>query len=150
MLNFLVDENIKALKEKNDLTRSVLTSVIANVKKTAIDRGCRNNITDDLVKEVLRKEEKTLVEMINTCPEARNDLKTEYEAKLQVLHLYAPKLITDPTEIKSIILRECWDIDFVPKAKGIIMKKMSSKFKGEIDMKVVQQVVTDLLREGNA
>jgi uncharacterized protein YqeY len=149
MLNFLVDENIKALKERDDLTRSVLTSVIANVKKAAIDKGCRDNITDDLVKEVLRKEEKTLVEMVNTCPDSRIDLKEDYQAKLQVLRMYAPKLITDPAEIKSIVLRECWDIDFIPTAKGIIMKKMSSKFKGEIDMKVVQQVVTDLLREGN-
>lgn len=147
MLNHLTNENIKALKEKDELSRSVLSGVIANIKRAAIDQGCRDNITNGLVTEVLRKEEKTLNEMISTCPTDRPELREQYEAKLEVLRRYLPELITDPVKVRTIVASNCIDLDFTNVNRGKIMKRISTEFKGQVDMKVVQQVVTDLIKE---
>lgn len=147
MLNYLTNENIKALKEKDELSRSVLSGVIANIKRAAIDQGCRDNITNGLVTEVLRKEEKTLNEMISTCPTDRPELREQYEAKLEVLRRYLPELITDPVKVRTIVASNCIDLDFTNANRGKIMKRISTEFKGQVDMKVVQQVVTDLIKE---
>lgn len=147
MLNYLINENTKALKEKDTLSRSVLSGVIANIKRAAIDKGCRDSITDDFVTEVLRKEEKTLNEMIDTCPEDRPELKRHYKNKLDILHKYLPELITDPVKIRTIVASNCIDLDFTNANRGKIMKRISTEFKGQVDMKVVQQVVTDLIKE---
>jgi uncharacterized protein YqeY len=147
MLNYLTSENIKALKEKNELSRSVLSGVIANIKRAAIDQGCRDNITNGLVTEVLRKEEKTLNEMITTCPTDRPELREQYEAKLEVLRKYVPELITDPDKIRHLITNTCIDIELTTSNKGKIMKTMSTEYKGQVDMKVVQKVVSELIEE---
>jgi uncharacterized protein YqeY len=146
MFNYLLEEYGNALKDGKSFKRKTLSGVIANIKKTAIDRKCKDSISDDLVLEVLRKEEKTVNEMIDTCPEDRRDLKVDYLTMLEVLHMYIPKLITDPDDIRELIITTCSDIEFTMQNKGKIMKTMSTNFKGKVDMKAVQQVLTDMLK----
>ena len=50
-IEILQKEMIKALKEGNKFRKETISSLIAAVKKAAIDRGCRDNITEELVNQ---------------------------------------------------------------------------------------------------
>jgi len=49
---------IAAMKNKDKARKDTLSSLIGAVKKTAIDKMCKDNITDTLVDEVILKEKK--------------------------------------------------------------------------------------------
>ena len=64
--NELYNAMVTAMKTKDTVERDVLRAVIANIKKTAIDQGCKDNYTDDICNSVLLKEKKTLEEMYHS------------------------------------------------------------------------------------
>ena len=145
-LEFLQNAMYTAMKAKDVASKEVLSSIIGNVNKVAIDRKCKDNITEQLVDEVILKEKKTLQEMIDTCPSDRVDTLAAYKERFNILNNYAPKIISDSTEVREIILQCCVGIDFAMKNKGVIMKTISAQYKGKIDMKVVQEVVNSLVK----
>lgn len=144
-LEYLQQAMYGAMKDRNIVCKEVLSSIISNVKKVAIDRMCKDNITEQLVDEVILKEKKILQEMIDTCPADRADTLSLYREKLNIVESYAPKIISDPTEIRELVLQCCAGIDFTVKNKGLIMKTISAGYKGKVDMKVVQEVVSMLM-----
>lgn len=135
-------EMIAALKEKDTLRKDTLSSVIAAVKKVAIDKGCRDNITEDLIIECIRKEIKTLQEQIDTCPVDRVELLEEFRWKKDFLSQYVPQLVTDYDEIVKMVTNLVRDITIVD--KGQLMKIVMPQLKGKVDMKVANQVVSDI------
>ena len=146
-LEFLQNEMITALKKGDKMRKDVLSSLVGAVKKAGIDNGCRDNIPESLVDTVLVKEQKTMQEMIDTCPAEREEILTVYKAKMDIIKEFAPQLLTDPTEIKNAveaILAEA-NIELIKKNKGVIMKTIMPKFKGKADMGVVNQVIGGLL-----
>lgn len=145
-LEFLIQENNNALKKHLNLTRTVLTSVIANIKKAAIDKGCKDNITEQLVDEVLLKELKTVNEQIFTCPKDRADKWAEYRCVKEVLEKYAPVIITDKDEIAEMIKEACADagIEIVKANLNTARKQLMPQFKGKADMKIVNQVMGEV------
>ena len=146
-LEFLQNEMITALKKGDKMRKDVLSSLVGAVKKAGIDNGCRDNIPESLVDTVLVKEQKTMQEMIDTCPAEREEILTIYKAKMDIIKEFAPQLLTDPTEIKNAvkaILSEA-NIELIKKNKGVIMKTIMPKFKGKADMGVVNQVIGGLL-----
>ena len=52
-----------AMKAHDTAKKDVLSSIIANVKKAAIDKRCKDAITEQLVDEVILKEKKILVNL---------------------------------------------------------------------------------------
>jgi uncharacterized protein YqeY len=140
-LEHLQVEMIKAMKEHNQIRKYAISSMIEAVKKSAIDKKCRDNIPESLIDEVLIKEKKTTQEMIDTCPANRQDLLEDYKAKMAVISEFAPTLLNDPAAIKQEILDS--GIPVEKKNRG----KMMALFKGRADMKVVNQVVMSLLAE---
>lgn len=141
-LEFLNKEIIEAMKAGDTLTRDVLRSAVGNIKKIAIDKKQKDNITESLVDEVLLKEKKTLQEMIDTCPTDRTDTLKLYKAKMQILEHYAPRLITDEKEIESLIYDICKGRDF--ENKGAVMKFVMPQLKGKVDMKIANQVLKEM------
>ena len=135
---------IKAMKNKDKLRKDVISGLVDAVKKASITDIGRIEITEDLITQVLLKEQKTMQEMIDTCPETRQDLLTEYKAKLTIVNEFAPQLITDPTEIKALIeeLVEETDLTLTKADRGKFMKI----FKGKVDMKVANQVLGGMLQ----
>ena len=99
VLEKLQSEMIAAMREKNKSRKDTISSLIGAIKKTAIDKMCRDNITDELSNEVILKEKKTVQEMIDTCPLNRSDLLFEYKERLCVIEEFAPTLITDKNVI---------------------------------------------------
>ena len=145
-LEQLQNDMKQAMKDKDVITRDVLRSVIGAVKKTAIDERC--DITEELVDRVLLKEKKTLQEQIDTCPADRLILLEDYKNKMTVLDNYCPKLLDNPEEIKDIIIRglAAAGVEPVKANKGAAMKLLMPQFKGKADMKIVNQVIGELLK----
>ena len=137
---------MSAMKNNDTIRRDVLRSIIAAVKKSAIDNRCE--INEELVDKVLLKEAKTLQEQIDTCPEDRTDLKLEYNSKFVVLNEYVPKLIDDPEVIRKDVRSILYTlgIEETKANKGAVMKAVMPHFKGKADMKIVNQVIGEMLK----
>ena len=136
-----------AMKANDAIRKSVLSSVIGAVRNAAIAEKCRDNISEELVSKVLLKEKKTLQEQIDTCPAERNDLMNEFKLRMVIMEEYAPKLLDNPVEIKEIMIRElaAAGIEPVKTNKGAAMKLLAPQFKGKADMKIVNQVISEVL-----
>ena len=139
-LKVLQNEMVAALKARNKFRKDVISSLVGAVKKAAIDKNCRDNVTEELVNAVLIKEQKTMQEMIDTCPATRPEVLAEYTAKKQIIDEFAPQVITDPAQIKTIV--EAIGIDLTKKNRGAIMKVLKDNL---VDMKVANQVVGGML-----
>ena len=136
-----------AMKAGDMATKNVLSNMIDACQKATITSKGRVEITKQLVDEVLIKYQKTIQEMIDTCPADRTELMEKYTAEMAVVKEYAPQLITDIQTIKNRISVLITDADLVPdkKSKGAIMKLASAEFKGKADMKIVSQAVAEML-----
>ena len=139
-LKVLQNEMVAALKARNKFRKDVISSLVGAVKKAAIDKNCRDNITEELVNAVLIKEQKIMQEMIDTCPATRPEVLAEYTAKKQIIDEFAPQVITDPVQIKTMV--EAIGIDLTKKNRGAIMKVLKDNL---VDMKVANQVVGGML-----
>ena len=84
---------VAAMKAKDKTTKDAVSSLISAVKKAAIDEGCREDVPEALVDRVILKELKTVKEQLDTCPENRDDLRAEYQARYDIYQEYAPKMI---------------------------------------------------------
>lgn len=149
-LEQLQKDMIQAMRDKDILKKNVLSSAINAVKNAAIAKKCKDNITEDLVNEVLLKEKKTIQEMIDTCPNTfeRHDTYIEYVNMLNIIDTYAPKLETNPAIIELDIKMQlaAAGIEPVKANKGAVMKLVMPQFKGKADMKVVNQVIGEILQ----
>lgn len=145
-LETLQRAKIVAMKNKDIETRDILTNMIDAVQKAGITPKGRIEITEQLVNEALLKYQKSVQEQIDTCPSSRTDLLAKYEAEMNVVRQYAPQLITDTNEIKNFILDIVnGEIEFTKSNKGKIMKTISPILKGKVDMKIVNQVIGEML-----
>lgn len=142
-----IQESIKiAMKTHATLEVETLRSVVAAVKKAAIDRQCE--ITEKLVDEMLLKEVKIIKEQIETCPETRPEMREEYEHRLMIVENFAPKLVTDPIEITAMVEATLVKagVDIETANKGQVMKAIMPVLKGKVDMKIANQVIATLLK----
>ena len=133
---------IAAMKAKDKPRKEAISSLVSAVKKAAIDAGCRDDIKEDMVDQVILKELKTVKEQIDTCPAEREDLKAEYQFRYDVIQEYAPSLMSEE-EIRNFIMEKFADI-VAQKNKGMIMKNVMPELKGKADGKLINQVVAKL------
>ena len=140
-LEKLQQEMNNALREHNQNKRLVLSGLIAQIKKAAIDANCRDNINEDFVDKEIIKAGKVIQEMIDTCPNNRNDLMEKYIAQKDIIQSYAPTLIADKDEIKNIIESH----PEIPRTKPNLMKFFSQNYKNKVDMKIVNIVVGEYI-----
>lgn len=144
-LEVLQNEMINAMKSGNKFRKNVVSSLVDDVKKAAINKNCRDNITEEMTNEVLLKCKKTAQEMIDTCPAGRIDLLMQYQNQLEIINEFAPTLMTDENEIKNKILDIVnGEIEFTKSNRGKIMKTISPVLKGKADMSVVNKVVGEM------
>lgn len=146
-LEVLQKEMIAALKAGDKLRKEVVAGLVDAVKKAGIDKQCRDNIPESLVNTVLQKEQKTMQEMIDTCPADRTETLALYKSKMEIIKEFAPQLLTDPNEIKEKVLTllASAGLEATKKNKGQIMKIIMPAFKGNADMGVVNKVVSEVL-----
>ena len=135
---------IAAMKARDKARKDAISSVISAVKKVAIDEGCRDNITPELVDKVILKELKSVKEQIDTCPDERAELKAEYQFRYDVINEYAPKLMSED-EVRAFINEKFADV-IATKNKGMIMKSVMPALKGKADGKMINNIVAELCK----
>lgn len=147
-LEKLTSEMISAMKSGDKFRKNVISAMIAQIKNVAIDKNCRDNITEDMVNEVLLKYKKMTQEMIDTCPTERIETLEEYKKQMEIVSEFAPTLINDEAEIKTIIteLVNKNGFELVKSNRGNIMKVVAAELKGKADMGVVSKVVGGMLK----
>lgn len=145
-LEILQSAKTEAMKNKDAIRKEAISAMIDAVQKASITTKGRIEITEQLTDEVLIKYQKTIQEMIDTCPANRTDLMDKYIAEMAVVKEFAPQLMTDPSEIAVAIHTVApRGVPFEKSNKGIIMKAITPYFKGKADMKIVSQVVAEML-----
>ena len=140
----LQKDMIAAMKAKDKTRKDAISALVSAVKKVAIDAGCRDNIPDDMVDQVILKELKSVKEQIDTCPADRTDLLEAYQARYDIMKEYAPKQLS-AEEVKAIIVDKFADV-VATKNKGMIMKNVMAELKGKADGKVINAVVAELCK----
>lgn len=138
-LETLQQEMIAAMKSGNKLRKNTLSDLIAAIKKAAIDKKMKENITEELVNEIILKEQKTFQEMIDTCPDSHIERKEEYKAKKVIIDEFAPKLLTEEKDIENFIL--ALGIEVSKNNRGLIMKEL----KGKVDMSIANKVLGKMM-----
>lgn len=141
-LETLQKDMIAAMKARDRERKDAISSLVSAVKKAAIDGGCREDVPESLVDQVILKEQKSVKEQIDTCPEERQDLKAEYQFRYDVISEYAPKQM-DADEVRAYI-SEKFSEQLATKNKGVIMKAVMADMKGKADGKLINQVVAEL------
>lgn len=147
------DMNI-ALKNGNKLRRAVLADMAAAIEKAATAGKSRVEVTEKLVNEVLVKYKKTMQEMIDTCPRTEKyaDRLAEYEAKMEVVKEYAPKVIDNIEEIEKMIHLFCASNQMVACSgiKGPLTKMVMPWLKqNHCDMKVAKEALERAMTKGD-
>ena len=135
---------VAAMKAKDKTTKEAVSALISAAKKAAIDEGCRDDIPEALVDRVILKELKTVKEQLDTCPESRDDLRAEYQARYDVIAKYAPQQMS-ADEIRTYLEGKFAEV-LATKNKGQIMKAVMGELKGKADGKVINQVVGELCK----
>lgn len=143
-LEQLRKDMVAAMKAKDKARKDSISSLVSAVKKAAIDEGCRDDIPAELVDRVILKELKSVKEQIDTCPDARADLKAEYQARYDVISEYAPALMSEE-QVRRYIMEKFSEV-VATKNKGQIMKAVMAELKGKADGKVINQVAGELCK----
>ena len=138
----LQKDMIAAMKARDKVRKDAISALVSAAKKVAIDEGCRDNISEEIVDRVILKEIKSVKEQIDTCPAEREDLKAEYQFRYDVIQEYAPSLMSEE-EIRNFIMEKFADI-VAQKNKGMIMKNVMPELKGKAEGSVINQVVAKL------
>ena len=135
---------VAAMKARDKERKNVISTLIAVVKKAAIDAGNRVDIPEALVDQVILKSKKTAKEQLDTCPDERTELKAEYQYAYDVICEYAPKMMSDD-EIRAFLTADFADV-LATKNKGQIMKAIMPALKGKADGKAINAVVAELCK----
>lgn len=133
---------IEAMRAGEKERKTAISNYIAQIKKSAIDKNCRDNIDEAFVDAELVKIQKSVQEQVDTCPATRADLLEKYNAELAIIKEFAPHLINDPEEIHTLITAN-YSGAYTTKD---IMKWLTSNYKGKIDMKIASIVVKEVAR----
>ena len=85
---------------------------------------------------------KTVKEQIDSCPDSREDLKAEYQARYDIIAEFAPQMMS-AEEVENFITEKFAEV-VASKNKGMIMKNVMPELKGKADGSVINQVVAKL------
>ena len=145
-LEILQNEMTKALREGDKARRTVLGVLVGAVQSATITPNGRVEATEQLVDNVLIKQAKLVKEQIDMCPASRPEMLDAYKYQLAVIEEFAPTQITDEAVIRKMIevAIKLENISLDQKAHKVVMPKLKDS---GADMKVVNKVFTDMLKE---
>lgn len=138
-----------AMKEKNRVKKNVIADMVACAKNMAIEQGCKDNITDEIVTAAILKSKKVCQEQIDTCPANRPDILEAYTVCMKYIDELAPKMMSEK-EVKEVIGTILVQMSLNNReeklTKGAVMKVVMPELKGKADGKVINKVVTEILK----
>lgn len=146
MLERLQKEMVKALKEGNKFRKLTLSTLISAVKKAGIDAGCRENIPDEMVIQVLKKEKKNLVDTVEKFPDMPAEKKNEYIDQAIIIDEFVPLEICDKKQIEDILrtVAKEENMEIIKTNQGKFMKILKADY--NVNMKVVSRVFAEMVK----
>lgn len=146
MLERLQKEMVKALKEGNKFRKLTLSTFISAVKKAGIDAGCRENIPDEMVIQVLKKEKKNLVDTVEKFPDMPVEKKKEYIDQALIIDEFVPLEICNEKQIEDILrtVAKEEDMEIIKANQGKFMKILKADY--NVNMKVVSRVFAEMVK----
>ena len=142
----LNEEMFEAMRKRDRVRKDTLSALLGAIKKAAIDKKCKDCIPEELITEVILKEQKTIKEMIDTCPADRIKTLAEYKARAAVIAEFAPTMMTEE-DIKMEFLMFCEfeGLELTKTNRAKIMKGFMPTIKGRADGKLANKVITEAL-----
>ena len=148
-LEVLQDEMVKAMKSGDKFRKDVIADMISDIKTAAINNKCMDNITEDFVGKMLTKYQKTTQEMIDTCPADRVGTLAQYKNRLEIVNEFAPQLMDDERTIRMLLQKWTMEqmIALTNANRGQIMKIAKNEIGNVANMKVVNKVLSEMIKE---
>ena len=144
MLEKIQAELKNAMKQKDELRTSVLRMLLSDLKYAQIEKRAALDDADSI--QVVRRAIKKRKESIDLYEKGgRPDLVQKETAELKILEEFAPAELDETTVRKKVeeVIAELQATD--KKDMGRVMKEVLSRYKGQIDGKVAQKIVSEKL-----
>ena len=140
------NEMVKAMKEKNKERKDALSMLLCSLKNAEIEK--REALTDNEAAIIIKKEIKQTKETFDSAPETRQDIKKEASYRIAVYKEFVEEDLS-PDQIKEIINETLDELRISEPKKsdtGKIMKVLMPKVKGKADGKIVNVLLTDMMK----
>lgn len=140
----LQDDIKTAMREGDIQRRDVLRMVTAAIKQTEVDE--RRQLDDAGVEDVLRRQAKQRRESIVDYEKAgRAEAVAQESAELAIIESYLPQQLSrdEVARLAAAVIAELGVTD--AKGMGQVMSKLMPQVKGNVDGRVVNDVVRELL-----
>ena len=130
----------QAMKEKNRVKKTVIADMVACAKNMAIEKGCKDNITEEITDAAILKSKKICQEQIDTCPANRPDLMEGFQLCMTYIDELAPKMMSED-EVREAVKDILTGVEV--SNKGAAMKLIMPALKGKADGKIINKIVSE-------
>lgn len=139
------EDLVAAVKSKDKPTISTLRMLLSALKNAELEE--REQLTEDLELAVLSSYARRVKESIEEFTKGeRNDLVVKEKTELEIVMRYLPEQLGEE-EIEAEVKKVIEEIGAEgPRDIGRVMGEMMKRFKGRVDGKSVNRIVTGLLR----
>jgi hypothetical protein len=141
----LTDDLKKAMRQKDEVRKSTIRLVMAEIRNAEIERRGRE-LDDDAILAIIAKEAKRRKDSIAEFKKGgREDLVEKEEAELRILLEYLPKQLSRE-EIEAEAIRAIEEVGAKSiRQLGEVMRILMPRMKGRANGRLVSQVVKGLL-----
>ena len=141
----LLEDYKIAMKEKQEVKKTALNFVLAQIKNKKIE--LQRDPNDDEIIAILRKEVKALNEAIWFLEKANKpeELSEEQEKK-SIIEWYLPQML-DREHTKALIdeiIQKQWITD-LKTWRGVLMKELMWAHRSELDWALVNEIINSML-----
>lgn len=131
---------MQAMKEKNRVKKEVIADMVTCAKNIAIEKGCKDNITEEIVTAAILKSKKVCQEQIDTCPVNRPDLMEGFRLCMTYIDELAPKMMSED-EAREAVKDILTGVEV--SNRGAAMKFVMPALKGKADGKIINKIVSE-------
>jgi uncharacterized protein len=144
VLDKLNTELKQAMKNREELRTSVLRMLISDLKYAQIEK--RSPLSEEESLQVVQRAIKKRKESIEMYEKGgRPELAAKESEELKILQSFVPAEL-DESSVRQIVQDTLQELGVTEKKDmGRVMKEILAKYKGQIDGKVVQKIVSEKL-----
>ena len=138
-------DNMQAMKDHDTLKKGVYSLLISAIALAEKESGKALSKEEELT--YVQRELKQTKDSLSQTPADRTEVIEETKKKIALIESYLPKQMGEE-EIKAAVEAIIQEKGLAPekKSQGPIMKEIMAKYKGQIDGKMVNQVLSGILK----
>ena len=136
---------MQAMKDHDTLKKGVYSLLISAIALAEKESGKALSKEEELT--YVQRELKQTKDSLSQTPADRTEIIEETKKKIALIESYLPKQMGEE-EIKAAVEAIMQEKGLAPekKSQGPIMKEIMAKYKGQIDGKMVNQVLSGILK----